>query len=104
MEEAKRYMFKLSAYSKSNSAADKEEWIPVDDQGIVPNVSTGSDEKAYTEFTNVNFDSESTGWINHGLSIYGLNSYATIYYDAIEMQSLNAQGHTVEIEFETTRV
>lgn len=104
MEEAKGYMFKLSAYSKSNSAADKEEWIPVDDQGIVPNISTGSDEKAYTEFTNVNFDSESTGWINHGLSIYGLNSYATIYYDAIEMQSLNAQGHTVEIEFETTRV
>lgn len=105
IQEAKGYVCKLSAYSKSNSAADREEWIPVNDLGNVPPISSARPtEAAYTEFTNVNFNSDSTGWVNHGLNIYGLNSYATIYYNALEMTSLKSLGHTIEIEFETMRV
>jgi hypothetical protein len=73
--------------------------------GNVPPISSSRpDEPAYTEFINVNFNSESTGWVNHGLSIYGLNSYAMVYYNALEMPSLKTAGHTIEIEFETMRV
>lgn len=105
IQEKGGYIFKLSAYSKSNGTDDQDQWIPVNSSGSVPAISTThANEPAYTEFHNVNFNSESTGWVNHGLNIYGLNSYATIYYNALEMTGLLSTGHTIEIEFETMRV
>lgn len=104
IQEKGGYDLKLSAYSKANNTQDQEEWIPKNSGGGVPKISTMSPDSAYTEFHNINFNSDSTGWVNHGLNIYGQNSYAIINYNALEMPSLTTQGHTIEIEFETMRV
>jgi hypothetical protein len=104
IQEKGGYDLKLSAYSKANNTQDQEEWIPKNSGGGVPKISTQSPDSAYTEFHNINFNSDSTGWVNHGLNIYGQNSYAIINYNALEMPSLTTQGHTIEIEFETMRV
>jgi hypothetical protein len=104
IKEADGYSMKLSAYSKANKTQDQREWIPTSSTGTIAKVSVHSDTDAYTEFHNINFDSDAdggTGWLNHGLNVFGKNTYAIINFNALE---IGDSGHTIEIEFETMRV
>lgn len=103
ISEADGYSFKLSAYSKANYTQDQESWVPINSQGTVPKISASNTLDSSTIFHNVNFRSDSTGWVNHGLNIYGIDSYALIQYNALEYMGTGV-GRTIEIEFETMRV
>ena len=87
IEEASDVQLKLSAFGKSNSSEDRDQWI--DSIGGVQ-----------TTFNNVMFD-ERSGWVDDSLFMQGLNTTAVVNYNPFPTsdERLTTFGRTIEIEF-----
>ena len=88
------YAFKLSAYGKTNSSTEKDQW---EYNGV------------NTTFTNIQWN-QNSGWYENSFRVSTQGEYATInyasfadYYMVSDNEHL-ASGKTIEIEFETEKV
>lgn len=79
-------VLKLSAYGKSNTASDKDQWI--DSIGGVT-----------TTFNNIMYDDRS-GWTDNALFVQGRNTTAVVNYNPLSADhDLENLGKTIEIDF-----
>lgn len=88
--EASGYDLKLSAYGKSNSSPDRDQWRD-ERNGVDTTFSSG-----------VTFDSTS-GWEDNGLFLIGTDAYAMIDYCPFP-STFAPTGRTIELEFKTEQV
>lgn len=86
ISEASDAVLKLSAFGKSNTSNDRDQWID----------SIGG---ATTTFTNISYDDRS-GWSNNGLFVQGVGVKAVVNYCPLpQSYELSSNGKTIEIEF-----
>lgn len=91
VRETTGYNLKLTAFGRSNTSPDKDQWIDPSN-----NVTT--------TFTNIAYDNNS-GWNDNAFVTSGTTQYAIINYNPIPKNyNLSGDGKTIEIDFKPEKV
>lgn len=90
VSETGSYVFKLSAFGKTNSSTDNSTW-------------EDSQNGVHVNFTGIQWNANS-GWYENSFRTCGTGEYAVANHNPFAGFDINTDGKTIEVEFETEKV